>query len=137
MLSGMADMRRRTAGRKASMTAVPFMAIVSFMALLPASQAAIALPQPGAAITTGYYQTCAIESGQAYCWGPGGGQLGDGSTAASGIPVAVDTTGALAGKTLAEVSAGDGFTCALDTSGRAYCWGVNDRGELEIGRAHV
>jgi alpha-tubulin suppressor-like RCC1 family protein len=106
---------------------------MALLGFLPASQAALAVTQSGASITTGYDQTCAIETGQAYCWGPGGGQLGDGSTAASGIPVAVDTTGALAGKTLAQVSAGDGFTCALDTSGRAYCWGVNDYGELGDG----
>ena len=130
MLRGMPDMRRHAIGRKVSVMLVLFMALPG---LLPASQAAMAAPQPGASITTGYYQTCAIETGQAYCWGPGGGQLGDGSTAASGIPVAVDTTSALAGKTLAQVSAGDGFTCALDTSGRAYCWGVNDHGELGDG----
>ena len=56
--------------------------LVLFMALpglLPASQAAVAAPEPGASITTGYPQTCAIENGQAYCWGPGGEQLGDGS----------------------------------------------------------
>jgi alpha-tubulin suppressor-like RCC1 family protein len=110
--------------------------LVLFMALpglLPASQAAMAAPQPGASITTGYQHTCAIANGQAYCWGSGGGQLGDGSTAGSGVPVAVDTTGALAGETLAQVSAGDDFTCALDTSGRAYCWGANTRGELGDG----
>jgi alpha-tubulin suppressor-like RCC1 family protein len=97
--------------------------------LLPASQAAMAAPQAGASITTGYSQTCAIANGQAYCWGPGGAQLGDGSA----VPVAVDTTGALAGKTLAHVSAGDDFACALDTSGRAYCWGGNIYGELGDG----
>jgi alpha-tubulin suppressor-like RCC1 family protein len=97
--------------------------------LLPASQAAMAAPAPGASITAGYEQTCAIANGQAYCWGPGGAHLGDGST----VPVAVDTTGALAGKTLAQVSAGDDFTCALDTSGRAYCWGGNIYGELGDG----
>jgi hypothetical protein len=103
MLRGMPDMRRHAIGRKVSVMLVLFMALPG---LLPASQAAMAAPQPGASITTGYYQTCAIETGQAYCWGPGGGQLGEGSTAASGIPVAVDTTSALAGKTLAQVSAG-------------------------------
>ena len=96
--------------------------------LLPASQAAMAAPAPGASITTGYEQTCAIANGQAYCWGPGGEQLG-----ASATPVAVDTTGALDGKTLAQVSTGNDFTCALDTAGRAYCWGANDSGQLGDG----
>jgi alpha-tubulin suppressor-like RCC1 family protein len=106
---------------------------IALPGLLPASQAAIAAPAPGASITTGAGQTCAIENGQAYCWGPGGGQLGNGSTADSDVPVLVDTTGALAGKTLAQVSAGDDFTCALDTSGRAYCWGDNVFGQLGDG----
>ncbi len=110
--------------------------LVLFMALLglrPASRAAMAAPAPGASITTGYSQTCAIASGRGYCWGPGDEQLGDGSTGGSGTPVAVDTTGALAGKTLTQISAGDDFTCALDTSGRAYCWGANVYGELGDG----
>ena len=130
MLRGMPDMRRRAVGRKVSVMLALLMALPG---LLPASQAAMAAPQPTASITTGYEQTCAIETGRAYCWGSGGKQLGDGSTAASGTPVAVDTTGALAGKTLTRVSAGDDFTCALDTAGRAYCWGANVHGELGDG----
>jgi alpha-tubulin suppressor-like RCC1 family protein len=106
--------------------------VLALLGLLPGSTAAFADTQAGALITAGSYQTCAIETGQAYCWGPDG-QLGDGSMAAFGLPVAVDTTGALAGKTLVQVSAGDGFACALDTSGQAYCWGANDRGELGDG----
>lgn len=119
-------MRRRAVGRTVSVMLVLFMAVPG---LLPASRAAMAAPAPGTSITTGFYQTCALVKGQAYCWGPGGARLGDGST----VPVAVDTTGALAGKTLAQVSAGDDFTCALDTSGRAYCWGANASGELGNG----
>ena len=104
--------------------------LVLFMALpglMPASRAAMTAPAPGASVTTGYDHTCAIENGRAYCWGPGGRHLGDGSTAASGVPAAVDTTGALAGQTLVQVSAGYDSTCALDTSGRAYCWGLSSR----------
>ena len=43
----------------------------------------------------------------------------------------MDTSGALAGKTLTQISAGDGFSaCALDTAGATYCWGYNADGEL-------
>ena len=55
------------------------------------------------------------------------GELGDGSTANSSVPVAVDTSGVLAGKTLTQISAGSGDTCALDSAGAAYCWGCNMR----------
>ncbi len=130
MLGGMLGMRRHAVGQKVRIALVPFMALLG---LLPASRAAMAVPQSGVSITTGYYQTCAIETGQAYCWGPNGGELGDGSTAASGIPAAVDTSGVLAGKALAQVSAGDSFACALDTSGQAYCWGINEHGDLGDG----
>jgi hypothetical protein len=79
--------------------------------------------------------TCALDSsGAAYCWGPGGsGGLGDGSTANSDVPVAVDTTGVLAGKTLTQVSVGDAQACGLDTSAAAYCWGDNANGQLGDG----
>ena len=76
--------------------------------------------------------TCALDTaGAAYCWGLG--TLGDGSTAESNVPVAVDTSGALAGRTLTQISAGGSSTCALDTAAAAYCWGGNDAGELGDG----
>jgi len=42
----------------------------------------------------------------------------------------VDTTGVLAGKMIMQVSTGAYHTCALDTDGRAYCWGHNSGGIL-------
>jgi alpha-tubulin suppressor-like RCC1 family protein len=87
-------------------------------------------------ISAGYDQTCALDTaGAAYCWGDNTyGELGDGSTGGySDVPVAVDTGGALAGKTLVRISAGVDHTCALDTAGRAYCWGDNPNGELGDG----
>jgi len=102
--------------------------------LVPAPQAALAASQGTASIAAGGYQSCSIESGKAYCWGDNGfGELGDGSTAGSSVPVAVDTSGVLAGKTLTQIAAGGGFTCALDTAGAAYCWGLNNWGNLGDG----
>ena len=85
-------------------------------------------------ISVGYEDTCALDStGAAYCWGDAFfGQLGDGTPTASivRVPVAVDTSGALAGKPLTQISAGFLNTCALDSAGTAYCWGHNGFGEL-------
>jgi alpha-tubulin suppressor-like RCC1 family protein len=78
--------------------------------------------------------TCALDtSGSAYCWGSNGGDLGNGTTAGSDVPVAVDTSGALAGKTLTEISSGGNYTCGVDSTGAAYCWGDDDSGQLGNG----
>jgi hypothetical protein len=68
-------------------------------------------------LSAGYYSTCALEGGKAYCWGQLGGD--------SSIPVAVDIGGVLAGKLLTHISVGDGTACALDSAGKAYCWNRN------------
>ena len=101
-------------------------------------------PQPSSAasrrpasVGAGNAHSCALDSGKAYCWGENDyGQLGDGSTANSSVPVAVHTGGVLAGKTLTQISAGGGGgleTCALDSTGGAYCWGDNQNGGLGDG----
>ena len=77
-------------------------------------------------ITAGDVHTCVLDSsGAAYCWGWNvNGDLGDGSTVGSDVPVAVNTSGVLAGKDLTQITAGE-HTCALDSTGAAYCWGFN------------
>lgn len=97
-------------------------------------------------------------NGRAYCWGDNSqGQLGvRGSVAESYVPLAVDTgpaipaeinngqcgglfqracnpaqpASSLINKNIADITAGDGFTCASTTDGVASCWGVNNRGQL-------
>jgi alpha-tubulin suppressor-like RCC1 family protein len=75
----------------------------------------------------GGYHTCALIAGGAVsCWGYGGnGQLGNGSTANSNVPVAVSgITTAIA------IAAGAYHSCALLADGTARCWGRNGDGEL-------
>ena len=82
------------------------------------------------AITAGDYHTCAVADGKAYCWGDNGyGQLGNNSTTDSSVPVAVNTSGPLAGKTVTAITAGSYHTCAV-ADGKAYCWGYNADGQL-------
>jgi alpha-tubulin suppressor-like RCC1 family protein len=83
-------------------------------------------------MATGGYHTCVIANdNKAYCWGHGGyGQLGNSVNTDSSVPVAVNTAGVLSGKTLTSISAGQFSTCALDSAGKAYCWGNNDSGML-------
>lgn len=84
-------------------------------------------------VSVGGDHICAIADGQAYCWGQGAsGQLGRGSTTSSNVPVAVDTSGVLAGKTVTDISAGMGHSCAI-ADGQAYCWGRNNYGQVGDG----
>jgi alpha-tubulin suppressor-like RCC1 family protein len=83
-------------------------------------------------LSTGYWHSCALTaSGVAYCWGGNGdGQLGDGTTTSRSTPVAVM---APSGVAFASLSAGGAHTCALATTGTAYCWGENPAGGLGDG----
>jgi alpha-tubulin suppressor-like RCC1 family protein len=76
--------------------------------------------------------TCAIASDdQAYCWGAGGnGQLGNNSTTNSRVPVAVNTSGVLNGKTLVSITTGFAHACVTDSDDGVYCWGANGAGQL-------
>ena len=83
-------------------------------------------------ISAGGSHTCVIASdNKAYCWGSGSsGQLGNSSTTNSSVPVAVSTTGVLAGKTIKQISVGNSYTCAIASDNKAYCWGYNHRLQL-------
>jgi alpha-tubulin suppressor-like RCC1 family protein len=77
-----------------------------------------------------------VADGTAYCWGWNiYGQLGTGPVggnypepAASSAPLAV-----LGGLKFADISGGGQHTCALTTTGAAYCWGDNNAGKLGTG----
>lgn len=85
-----------------------------------------------ASIDAGAEHTCGLTSdGAAYCWGLNSrGQLGDGTTTTRSEPVAVTD-----GRTFELITAGGfaiGHTCALTSSGDAFCWGDNERGQLGL-----
>ena len=80
--------------------------------------------------SSGYFACVLDTEGQVYCWGNNDhGQLGDGSNNHRSTPVAVNT-GAISGKTIVQIAAGDTHTCALDTENQIYCWGRNGFGQL-------
>ena len=100
-----------------------------------------------AQLTTGALTTCGITTDhRAMCWGANGaGQLGDGTKTnqASPTPVAgglsfvvIATGSGFAGGTNLSPPAANptsAHTCALNTSGTAYCWGWNGNGQLGDG----
>ncbi|HUC96800.1 MAG TPA: hypothetical protein VMR16_04020, partial [Candidatus Saccharimonadales bacterium] len=75
---------------------------------------------------------CAIASDdQAYCWGYDfSSQLGNNSTTDSPVPVAVNTSGVLNGKTILSGSGGGFGACVIASDYNAYCWGQNGHGQL-------
>ena len=82
-------------------------------------------------LSAGFGHTCGVTTGgAAYCWGDNTyGELGNGTTTTSATPVAV--SGGLSFATLS--AAGFESTCGVTTTGAAYCWGVNQQGELGNG----
>ena len=79
--------------------------------------------------------SCVIASDdKAYCWGHNGfGQLGNNNTVNSLNPVAVDTAGVLASKTIKQIASGGISSCVIASDDKAYCWGSNNFGQLGNG----
>lgn len=82
----------------------------------------------------GYYEVCGVIDGKTWCWGKNeDGQLGDGTTTDSLVPVRVAREGGmLAGRVDSDVAVGRNFACTI-SSNEVYCWGSNERGQLGNG----
>jgi len=87
------------------------------------------------AVSAGAYHSLArCDDGSVVGWGYNDeGQLGDGTTVGTTVPVALDMSGALAGKRVSSLSAGQYHTLALCTDGTLVSWGYNKHGQLGNG----
>lgn len=84
-------------------------------------------------VAAGSAHSCGIADGLAFCWGGNAsGQLGDASTTQRTAPVAVNTAGVLAGRSVTALSAGGSHTCAV-ADARAFCWGLTTSGRIGNG----
>jgi alpha-tubulin suppressor-like RCC1 family protein len=81
-------------------------------------------------VSSGMFHTCArLTDGTVDCWGDDEwGQLGDGSTVDSPVPIKV-----LGLTNAVRISAGGDHTCALLAGGTVDCWGRNTSGQLGDG----
>ena len=86
---------------------------------------------PLVSIAAGREHACGLTpNGTAYCWGANGsGQLGDGTTNMSAVPVLVATD-----LRFVQIAAGNDETCALTSEGAAYCWGSDGFWGSMLGR---
>src|SRR5665213_1532176 len=104
---------------------------------VPVAVSAGAIPA-GATITqiaAGALHSLALSStGQLYTWGLNVyGQLGDGTTTNSDVPVAVSAGAIPAGATITQIAGGEYHSLALSSTGQLYAWGKNANGELGDG----
>ena len=86
-------------------------------------------------VSAGEFHTCALnEDTEVLCWGSGAdGRLGNGASDKQNTPVnvlAVSGTDNLI--RIKQVSAGKKHTCALEASGKVYCWGANNQKQLGV-----
>jgi alpha-tubulin suppressor-like RCC1 family protein len=87
-------------------------------------------------VVAGWLHACGITTaGETYCWGANNsGQLGIGAT----DTVNHRSPELVAGdQQFSQLSLGSRYTCALTTTGDAYCWGENAAGQLGDGTREV
>lgn len=77
-------------------------------------------------VSVGHDMSCAITNLGTRCWGTNPIGLGDGRTTSADVAVRVDSEA----RSLIEVDVGHDFACARGATTGAYCWGVNNHGEL-------
>jgi alpha-tubulin suppressor-like RCC1 family protein len=84
-------------------------------------------------VSAGAYHTCAsLSNGSIQCWGDNShGELGNGTTASSLVPVTVSGITSASAVT----ASGTAHTCALLHGGSVQCWGLNSSGQLGNGTA--
>ena len=104
---------------------------------LPSSKPVVSLGGSVTQLSAGMYHTCAVLStGIVRCWGRNvDGQLGLGHYTDIGDnePVLNASTVDVGGSKVLQVSADDGHTCALLSTGDVKCWGLNGNGQLGQG----
>lgn len=86
---------------------------------------------------SGTLRTCGVLSASVYCWGSNSsGQLGNGTTTDSTIPVKVQRLtypGGIGSYKVLSMVAGDSTNCMIIETNEVYCWGENGAGQMGRG----
>ena len=92
---------------------------------------AIGLADGVQSLGAGNYHLCAIlDDDGLLCWGDNpDGQLGDGTTSESRVPIPIDGSGF----GVSSVAGGVRHSCIVTTAGAVFCWGDNLHGQLGDG----
>ncbi|MFI8631293.1 RCC1 domain-containing protein [Microbacterium sp. NPDC077663] len=87
------------------------------------------------AVASGDHHSVALaENGRVFTWGNNNfGQLGNGTTVASRVPVEIDAN-RFGGRRISAVAAGDYFTVVVADDGSVFSWGSNGAGQLGNGK---
>ena len=82
-------------------------------------------------IGTGYDHACVVNAaGELYCIGENlDGQLGNGDTEFASV-TALTAAVVPEGVQFVSVDSAEVYNCALSSAGEAYCWGLNDEGQV-------
>jgi alpha-tubulin suppressor-like RCC1 family protein len=82
-------------------------------------------------VETSFEHTCGVSypDNKAYCWGWNSqGQIGDGTRSfLNDHPTPAAVAGTLSFR---QVATGEEHTCGVTTDNRAFCWGLNNRGQV-------
>jgi alpha-tubulin suppressor-like RCC1 family protein/predicted Ser/Thr protein kinase len=86
-------------------------------------------------IAVGSDHSCGTDAaGNAYCWGANAhGQLGDGTTRDSPVPVAVANVDGFRQERYDSTSVAGAATCGWTRPGKLACWGQGDQGQIGNG----
>lgn len=83
--------------------------------------------------TSSLYSCALSHKGEAFCWGAGDeGQLGNGTTDDSPVPVKVDMSAFNDDTAFKKLALGYEHACGITGKGSMYCWGSNDFGKLGV-----
>ena len=98
---------------------------------LPAKGDTVGVISAGGGFTCATISPADLGGDAVWCWGANeSGQLGNGTTAASNVPVRVALP---EGTDPNHLSVGHAHACTVDSAGAVWCWGANGQGQLGNG----